>query len=234
MTGQMPKPRKGNWEGTILLLSGGSHMGKSFFAKTVLSTEYGAVYRQVDNIYTIAVNDAKMVAAGADGVAASEAETRRAERDARRRARDRSWPSDAVKSSFFASFKKQIRKVCREGFEQKAAIVIEGGSLRKKEEVEIVARCAREVHGPDARLIRITVEAPYERWLQNRVNRMLKSGVDLTPLKKLSLDTYTTEAKAATPKPHRDVLDRKVHNVDEVHHMMAELDRAGNVSAPKK
>lgn len=232
MTGQAPTARKGNWEGTILLLSGGSHMGKSFFAKTVLSTDYGAVYRQVDNIYTIAVNDAKMVVA--DGVAISEAETRRAERDARRRARDRSWPNDAVKAGFFASFKKQIRKVCREGYEQKAAIVIEGGSLRKKEEVEIIARCAREVFGPDARLVRITVEAPYERWLQNRVNRMLKSGVELTPLKKLSADTYATEAKAATPKPHRDVLDRKVHNIDEVHHIMAELDLGENASAWKK
>jgi len=206
-----------------LLLSGGSHMGKSFFAKTVLSSEYGAVYRQVDNIYTAAVNDAKMVLAGA-GV--SDDDKRNSERDARRRARDRSWPSDEAKSNFFASFKKQIRKVCREGYRNKAAIVIEGGTLRKKEEVEIVARCAREVHGPDARLIRITVEAPYERWLQNRVHRMLKSGVETTALKKLSLETYTTEAKAATPKPHRDVIDRKVHNVDEVHRLMAELDRA--------
>lgn len=234
MIGQAPKPRKGDWRGTILLLSGGSHMGKSFFAKTVLSTEYGAVYRQVDNIYTIAVNDAKMVVAGADGIAASDADIRRAERDARRLARDRSWPSQAVKSSFFTSFKNQIRKVCREGFRQKTAIVIEGGSLRKKEEVEIIARLAREVHGPDVRLIRITVEAPYERWLQNRVNRMLKSGVDLTPLSKLSLDTYTAEANAANPKPHRDVLDRKVQNVDDVHRMMAELDRAANAGAPRK
>lgn len=231
MTGTVEKARPGNWAGTVLLLSGGSHMGKSFFAKTVLSSEYGAAYRQVDNIYTTAVNDAKMVFAGAEGAAASDDHKRRAERDARRRARDRNWPSDTAKSGFFASFKKQIRKVCREGFKNKAAIVIEGGSLRKKEEVEIIARCAREIHGPDARLIRITVEAPYDRWLQNRVHRMLKSGVETTSLKKLSLETYTTEAKAATPKPHRDVIDRKVHNVDEVHHLMAELNRARTSTA---
>lgn len=226
MTGLATKPRPGNWEGTVLLLSGGSHMGKSFFAKTVLSSEYGAVYRQVDNIYTAAVNDAQMVFASAERAAPSDDDKRRAERDARRRARDRNWPNDTVKSNFFASFKKQIRKVCREGFKNKAAIVIEGGSLRKKEEVEIIARCAREVHGPNAHLIRITVEVPYERWLQNRVNRMLKSGVESTLLKKLSLDTYTAEAKAATPKQHRDVVDHKIHNVDEVHQLMAELDQA--------
>ena len=216
-----------------MLLSGGSHMGKSFFAKTVLSSEYGAVYRQVDNIYTAAVNDAKMVLAGAKGADASDKEKRNAERDARRRARDRNWPSDEAKSNFFASFKKQIRKACHEGYRNKAAIVIEGGTLRKKEEVEIVARCAREVHGPDARLIRITVEAPDDRWLQNRVHRMLKSGVETAALKKLSLETYTAEAKAATPKPHSDVIDRKVHNVDEVHHLMAELDNTNTSATPE-
>lgn len=208
-----------------MLLSGASHMGKSFFSKTVLSSEYGAVYRQVDNIYTTAVNAAQMVLVG-KGADATEAEKRQAERDARRRARDRKWPSEEAKSNFFASFKKQIRKVCLEGYQNKAAIVIEGGSLRRKEEVEIVARCARDVYGSNARLIRITVEAPYDRWLQNRVHRMLKSGVETTALKKLSLETYATEAKAATPKPHRDVIDRKVHNVDEVHRLMSEYNLA--------
>lgn len=223
---QATQPRPGTWKGLVLLISGGSTMGKSFFAKTVLSAEYGAVYRQVDNIYTAAVNDARMVlgdTAVADG---SDAAKRQSERDARRRARDRKWPDDETKSRFFASFKKQIRKVCREGYENNIAVVIEGGTLRKKEEVELVARCAREVLGPDARLIRITIEVPYDRWLQNRVQRMLKSGVETTFLKKLSPDTYAAEVRAATPKPHRDVIDQKVRTLEDLHGLMARLARA--------
>lgn len=223
---QSTQARPGNWKGLVLLVSGGSTMGKSFFAKTVLSTEYGAVYRQVDNIYTAAVNDAKMVIGDIAVADVSDSAKRHAERDARRRARDRKWPNEEAKSRFFASFKKQIRKVCREGHQNNTAVVIEGGTLRKKEEVELVARCARDVHGPDARLIRVTVEVPYDRWLQNRVHRMLKSGVETTFLKKLSPDTYAAEAKAATPKPHRDVIDHKVRNLEDLHSLMAQLSQA--------
>ena len=224
MAGSKSETRSGNWEGTVLLLSGGSHMGKSFFAKTVLATEYNAVYRQIDNVYTAAVNDARMVGPSGSEELADE-EKRNAERDARRRARDRNWPSDTVKADFFASYKKQIRQACREAFAKKAPMVLEGGSLRNKEEVEIAARYAREIYGADARVIRITVEVPYDRWLQNRVNRMLRSGVKTTQLSKLSLETYTAEAKAATPKPNREVVDHKVHDVDEVRRLMSDLDR---------
>lgn len=225
MSGSSTAIREGNWAGTVLLLNGASHMGKSFFAKTVLSSEYGTVYRQVDKIYTIAVRDADMVAFGA---AASDADKRNAERNARRRARDRKWPTEETKALFFASFKKHVRQVCREGLDARSAIVIEGGSLRRRDEVKLIVRSARAIHGPEVRLVRITVEVPYDRWLQNRVNRMLKAGVESVALKSLSSDSYSAEATASRPNPHPDVLDCVIRNVDDVHHLMAELDQRRN------
>lgn len=230
MSGSPIATREGNWAGTVLLLSGASHMGKSFFAKTVLSSEYGTVYRQVDKIYTIAVREADMVAVGT--AAASHADIRAAERNARRRARDRKWLSEEAKSLFFASFKKHVRQVCREGFDAKCAVVIEGGSLRKKDEVKLIVASARAIHGPEVRVVRITVEVPYDRWLQNRVNRMFKAKVESVALKALSTDNYAAEASAARPDPHPDVLDCVIRNVEDVHHLMAELDQARNSESP--
>jgi len=143
MAGSKSEARSGNWEGTVLLLSGGSHMGKSFFAKTVLASEYNAVYRQIDNVYTAAVNDARMVAqatprrwptrkgempnetpAGAHAIAIGRATT--------------------VKADFFASYKKQIDRHAARHSPRRRRWFLEGGHCATRR-IEIARGRARDL-----------------------------------------------------------------------------------------
>ncbi|UGS38810.1 hypothetical protein [Capillimicrobium parvum] len=216
----MAETLRGNWEATTLLFCGASHMGKSWAAKNVLVPQYGAVYRQVDRMYTVAAMDAGMLPGGPTDKPAA--------KEARRRARNRSWPSPEAGQLFFGSFERQVRQALQEGLELHAPVVIEGGTLRWEEEAEIAARCAREVNGPDARIVRATFQMSYERWLQNRVNRMLLSRVETVPLRALSVETYKREAKDARPKPSDSLAieDVKLRTPAALQRLMADLDRS--------
>jgi hypothetical protein len=210
----------GSWAGTTLLFCGASHMGKSWAAKNVLVPDYGAIYRQVDRMYTVAAMDAGMLPGGPTDKAAA--------KEARRRARNRSWPDSQAEQLFFGSYERQIRQALEEGREKAAPVVVEGGTLRTPEEAEIVARCAREIHGPDARIVRAVFQMSYERWLQNRVNRMLTSRVETVPLRALSVETYKREAKQARPivSDALSIEDRKLRTARDLQQMMSELDRS--------
>lgn len=209
----------GNWDATVLLLSGASTMGKSHYARRILGPEYAAISVCIDDLYTQAVTEANLLQAD-DGRSLSERQ-----RVARRHARDRKWASAAGKDAFFAIYEAELRKVLATARDAHSAVVLEGGSLMKEDEIALVARCADEILGRGVRLVRITIQVPYKRWLQNRVSRMDKAKVDSAPIRKLTEKAYKAEVKRAIPKPHERLLEHTVQSPKEMRRLMAELDR---------
>jgi len=219
MTNPIPTPLPGNWDATILLLCGASTMGKSHFVSAIFKPQYSAVCLRIDDVYTRAVTRAKMLKS-------SKAETKHAQqRDARRYARDRKWPSPQIKDAFFASYEAQVRKALQQARDARVPMVLEGGTLMKEDEVAIVAKCADDIFGKQARLVRVAVRVPYKRWLQNRVMRMEAAGLEDAPLRKLTNQAYRAEVKRAIPKPHDRLTDHVVKSPDEMRTLMSKLDR---------
>lgn len=215
-----PSAASGNWEATILLLSGASTMGKSHLTKTLLGPEFGAVSLQIDDMYTRAVTEANMLNAE------KHAEKKEQQREARRHARDRKWASDAAKTTFFASYERHIRIAFEKARKTRSPVVLEGGSLRKDDEIAIVTRCADDIFGNTARIVRVTVQVPYRRWLQNRISRMSDAGVETAPIRKLTETAYKGEARRAIPDPHPRLADHVAQSAKDLRALMKSLDRS--------
>lgn len=219
----MPNPdpalHPGRWDGVVVLLSGASTMGKSYFAKTLLGPEYGACFLRLDRIYTKAVTEAGMLNA------AKFNEVKDQQREARRLARDREWPRPAAKDAFFKAYERRVRAMFEKAKDEKAPLVLEGGSLTKDDEIAVVVRCADGVFGKAARIARVTVQVPYERWLQNRVARMAKTKLETARVRALTEDTYKREAANAVPPPHARIDDHIVGSPDDLRRLMETLSR---------
>jgi chloramphenicol 3-O-phosphotransferase len=211
----------GNWDATIVLLSGASTMGKSHYARAILEPEYSAVCVRIDDLYTSAVTHANLVKSS-KGQTMSEQQ-----RNARRYARDRKWPNPEAKDTFFAFYEDELRKAMENGRNAHVAVVLEGGTLMKDDEIAVIAKCADDIFGKAARLVRITVKVPYKRWLQNRVARMVKAKMENAPIRKLTENAYKTEVKRAIPRPNARLVDHSVQSPKEIRALMAQFNRAG-------
>ena len=209
-------------DGRVVLLCGASHMGKSYITTSILATEYNAVYRIIDKVYSIAVADAGLVTA----VGSSEKTKEDPIRIARRRARDRKWPNAKAREDFFASYEREIREAARAANSSNVPLVLEGGTLRLEEEVSLIAGAIESEFDAHPRLLRITVEALYERWLQNRVHRMLKSGAVRVELAALSPVRHAKEIARAKAKPSVFFPDVTINSADDVRPIMDKLQAA--------
>lgn len=214
----------------VLLMCGASHMGKSYTAKQILA-EFGSVVGKVDDLYTVAVREAGMVAPPDGDVEGSprarlgkdarRREARKREKDARRRARDRQWADETSKKLFFASLERQFRDLMAATSAANRVVVLEGGSLRREDELSLILNCAAQVFGRSACIRRATVEAPYEIWLRNRVHRMLLANMETVRLTILSREAYESEVKAARPKPTKLIEDFTLGSPEEVRRLFA-------------
>jgi len=200
-------------ERAILVLNGASTMGKSYLAKLV-HTEVGAHIVTIDAVYTNAVYAAGMTQSPTQNAPETTA--------ARRHARDRRWPSSEAKEAFFAAYQHQIQAALVAARDQHVPIVLEGGTLRHDAEADIVVRCAREVHGDAARVVRVTVAVPYLRWLENRVERALRSKNPVR-LDALSEQRYELELRRSQPPARGDVQDLSIASVDDLRRVLVDL-----------
>jgi transcriptional regulator with XRE-family HTH domain len=234
-------------------------MGKSFVAKEVLASEYNALYAQIDRVYSTSCLAAQSIIPGVPGGQASDAaaakesllpalisklkkgisadpiaERLRLWRDSplshlRRFARDRRWPSAEIEHAFFKAFENEISELLRNARNDGVPVVLEGGTLRRRDEAEIALRAAASVFEGRARLVRLSVRVPYEQWLRNRVNRMHRSKVETVKLQKLSPEAYEREVKQAEPEPDDRIAEFSAGSVDDVRALMTKLEAEGIV-----
>lgn len=204
------------------LLCGASHMGKTYLSREVLAYEFGLVHRLVDRVYQRALIEADMATPTPTGAV----ENRRA----RKLARERRWPDDGARAVFFASYRKQVRKLLRDGREQASPVVLEGGTLRLREEASLALSCLVGLHGQASRAIRVTVVLTYEEWLRNRVNRASSAGVETIEVARITPEVYENKIREAEPEPLEGIEDHRIGSADELR-KLAEAIRSQTVSA---
>jgi len=203
-----------DWSGVVLLLSGASAMGKSTLSRAVLVVEYGAVCSIIDRVYTRALLDA--------GVLSDDQQSTPAAKIARRQARDRRWPTSETAARFFVSYQRQIERTLEVAKRRAAPAVIEGGSLRMGDEASTVLAAARTTHQSRERVVRVTLEIPFDTWVRNRTQRLKNKGRECEP-RLVSHERYVTEVRRARPEPLYGLIDRTVDSADTLRHLMAQL-----------
>jgi hypothetical protein len=211
----------------VILITGASAMGKSHLADR-FGSQRGFSHTRVDQLYTLAVRAAGMVSgpkpAGEPAMLAAEAE-------ARRRARDRKWPDGDTETRFFAALGRAFKSALKTAASKRAIPVLDGGTLSRRDELKLVVKYARRVHPGGADVVRLHLEAPYERWLQNRVARALEFQQSELRIASLTPETCAKMAQAAKPAPSRHVRDITVESVEEAAELVRGLaerrDRGG-------
>jgi hypothetical protein len=196
-------------------------MGKSYLGRHVLAAEFGLVHQPVDRLYQQA-----LVAAG---LAAPRDIASLESKRARRWARDRRWPSEAARVDFFDSYRDQVQELIRLGQERRCPVVLEGGTLGRREEASIVLACLAEAHGEAARAVRATVVLSYEAWLRNRISRLSAAGVESVRIAQVSQQLYENRVQDAEPELMEGVEDHRVGSVDEVRELVREIRRSFTV-----
>lgn len=225
----MPRPEQstgapGNWERTTILLCGASGIGKSYALLTMLIPEYGAQGLIIDRVYTEAARAAGLFE-GPDRTAAAKL--------GRRQARDRRFRREGAEEAFFRSYDQQVRAALQAALEAAAPLVVDGGTLRRADEVERIAAAAREVHGRDARVVRFALSVSYETWLRGRVDRAVRRKHPSIDTARLSRARYASDMAEARAEPADSVLDYEMTDAEQIRYVMAELDRAaGNALQP--
>lgn len=191
-----------------VLLCGASCTGKSFLAERVMATEYGAVTLVVDLVYAQAAAEAGM----------SDSPDPRSDgaNRARRRARKRRWPNETARERFFAVFRERVKAALELARERGVTAVFEGGTLRLREEVELIQGCVREVDGEAGRVIRAFLRVPYETWLPNRIRRAARSGVEEIRVAALVPEAYARKLEDAACEPVPGIEEVTLNSYDEM------------------
>lgn len=131
-------------------------MGKTYLTERVLAMDFNVITDRTDSIYGKARRHA-----GIPG----QLVIRHPER-----LRDGSIDADTVEE-FFKAFDGRIRGTLGRAKEHAFPAVFEGHSLRLPDEAARVATLAREVLGPETRVIRVVVTKPYDEWIDNILRR---------------------------------------------------------------
>ena len=190
-------------------------MGKSFMAHRLFGDEHSAVVVRIDHTYNRAV-----FAAGMSHTPELRSESART---ARRYARDRRWPSEEGRKSFFRAYRREVTRALKRGSRGEVTVVLDGGTLSRRDEVKLILRCVGRVNGNGARVVRAHVRLPYEVWLRNRVARMTRSGVEDVRLAVLLEEAYEREVRKSAPGPVRGVEDRTIASYEEMRAFAQEL-----------